>query len=337
MRRSSVPTSVLLLLLGLGFGCGGGGSGPTDVGGVPPSEEPAPSEPGVPDLGPGASLGGYRLFPEDNAWNRRVDTDPVDLRSDVLIASIGLDDNLHPDFGASWNGGPFGIPYVVVDGTQPRVPVSFLYADESDPGPYPLPPDAPIEGGPGATGDRHVLVLDRTNEVLYECFDAWPDGMGGWTAGSGAVFDLTTNDLRPAGWTSADAAGLPILPGLVRYDEVVEDGEIDHALRFTCARTRRAYVAPARHYASADPDPTLPPMGMRVRLRASFDVSAFPPQARVILEALKAYGMILADNGSDWFVSGAPDTRWDDDDLGTLKTLRGGDFEVVRMGPVVTD
>jgi len=199
-----------------------------------------------------------------------------------------------------------------------------------------IPPGAPIEGGPSSSGDRHVLVVDREAWKLYELFAAYPAGAG-WTAGSGAVFDLASNDLRPAGWTSADAAGLPILPGLVRYDEAVERGEIRHALRFTVSSTRRAYVYPARHFASSDPSPSLPPMGMRVRLKASFDVSVYPRSARAVLVALKTYGMILADNGSDWYVSGTADSRWNDEEINTLKQVRGSDFEVVAMGTVVTD
>jgi hypothetical protein len=212
------------------------------------------------------------------------------------------------------------------------VAVRFAYADESDPGPYPIPSDAPIEGGPGSSGDRHVLLLDRDTWRLYELFAAYPEG-DGWRAGSGAVFDLNANTLRPAGWTSADAAGLPILPGLVRYDEAVELGAIRHALRFTCRRTRRAYLAPARHYASSIRDPNVPPMGMRVRLKAGFDLSPFPPVVQVILEAMKTYGMFVADNGSDWYVSGAPDPRWDDAALATLRRVPGRNFEVVRMDP----
>ena len=286
-------------------------------------------------LGAGAALG-RRPFPATNAWNTRVDTAAVDPASATLVASIGLGDHLHPDFGADWNGGPFGIPYVVVSGTQARVPVTFDYADESDPGPYPVPRNAPVEGGAGATGDRHVLVVDRDRWKLYELYDAHPvDGGRRWRAGSGAVFDLRTGASRPKGWTSADAAGLPILPGLVRYEEV-KAGHIDHALRFTVSRTRRAYVFPARHFASSDPSPALPPMGMRVRLKRSFDVSRFPPQARVVLVALQRYGMVVADNGSDWYLSGAPDRRWSDDQLGTLKTVPGSAFEVVRMGAVTT-
>ena len=290
----------------------------------------------APRLGANADLGGRRLFPADNPWNQDVSKLPVDPNSDVLIASIGRDKPLHPDFGTVYNGAPNGIPYVVVPGTQPRVPVRFEYADESDPGPYPVPPDAPIEGGPNGKGDRHILVLDRDRWRLYELFSAYREGSG-WRAGSGAVFDLSSNRLRPAGWTSADAAGLPILPGLVRYDEVVERKAIRHALRFTVTRSRRAYVHPARHFASPHTDARLPPMGMRVRLKAYYDVSGFPPPARVILVALKRYGMMVADNGGDWFLSGAPDPRWDDEALATLKRVKGRDFEVVKMGRIVTD
>lgn len=289
---------------------------------------------GRPDLGVNASLHGVRPFPDDNPWNTRIDAAPVDPNSVVLIASIGSDTPLHPDFGADLSGAPFGIPYIVVDGGTPGVPVAFQYADESDSGPYPIPPDPPIEGGAGASGDRHIVIIDRDAWRLCELFNAY-SGAGGWSAGSGAIFDLGSNALRPAGWTSADAAGLPIFPGLVRYDEVVELGEIRHALRFTASRTRRAYVPPARHFASTDADPGLPPMGMRVRLAADFDITGYAPAAQVILVALKRYGMILADNGSDWYVSGAPDPRWDDAVLNTLKTLRGRDFEVVRMDGVV--
>ncbi|HEX8283154.1 MAG TPA: hypothetical protein VF588_07355 [Pyrinomonadaceae bacterium] len=289
-----------------------------------------------PDLGAGASLNGKRLFPADNPWNQDVSNEPVDPNSANLIASMGLSTSLHPDFGTTWNGAPNGIPYVVVSGSQGRVPVTFTdYGDESDPGPYPVPPDAPVEGGPSGTGDRHVIVIDRDNWKLYELFSAFPNGAG-WRAASGAVFDLNSNALRPAGWTSADAAGLPVFPGLVRYDEVFGRREIAHALRFTAARTRRAYVHPARHFASSNADPNLPPMGMRVRLKASYDISGFSPAMQVVLRAMKRYGMILADNGSNWCVSGAPDPRWDDDELRALKTLKGSDFEVVKMGTVVT-
>ena len=290
----------------------------------------------VPALGPNATLNGRRPFPAGSAWNTRVDRAAVDPHSGTLIAAIGRTDHLHPDFGADWDGGPFGIPYVVVSGSQPRVPVSFEYADESDPGPYPVPATAPIEGGVNGDGDRHVLVVDRDNWKLYELYAAEPKASGKrWTAGSGAIFDLGTGKARPAGWTSADAAGLPVFPGLVRYDEV-SAGVIKHALRFTVGRTRRGYVAPARHFASSDTNATLPPMGMRVRLKSSYSIAGYPKQARVVLQALKTYGMIVADNGSDWYVSGSPDKRWDDDALNTLKKVPGNAFEVVKMGRVTT-
>lgn len=285
---------------------------------------------------PGQSIS-RRMFPADNAWNKDISSEPLDPSSDVLIATCGANAQLHPDFGTTWLGSPIGIPYVVVNGNQAKVPVSFYYAGESDPGPYPVPRDAPIEGGASSTGDRHVLVLDSDNWKLYELFDAHPvNGGDRWTAGSGAVFDLSSNALRPAGWTSADAAGLPILPGLVRYDEVVEQKEIRHALRFTCPTTRRAYVAPARHFASSRTDASQPPMGMRLRLKSTVNISGFPPDVQVILRALQKYGMFLADNGSSFYLSGAHDMRWNDDELGAMKQLHGRDFEVVKMGPLVT-
>lgn len=290
----------------------------------------------APGLGPGASLDGRRPFPADNPWNRDISQDPVDPNSETLIASCGLT-NVHPDFGTVWEGAPNGIPYVVVPGAQPSVPVGFLYDDESDTGPYPIPPDAPIEGGAQGTGDRHVLVIDRDNWMLYELYRAFPrDGGARWRADAGAIFDLNSNVLRPAGWTSADAAGLPIFPGLVRYDEAVEQERIEHALRFTCPVTRRAYVHPARHFASHRTDADLPPMGMRVRLRAGYDISSFPPEVQVILVALKRYGMFLADNGGPWFISGAPDLRWDDESLAALKRVTSREFEVLRIEGIVT-
>ena len=270
------------------------------------------------------------ILPASNPFNQRVDALPVARNSATLIGSIGNDSTAKADFGSGlWEGGPIGIPYKVVRGSQKRVPVSFAYADESDRGPYPLPANVPIEGGRNARGDRHVIVVDRDRCKLYELFDAHPlDGATRWRAGSGAIFDLRSNRLRPKGWTSADAAGLPILPGLARYGEVAK-GSIDHALRFTARRTRRAYVYPARHFASSDSDPALPPMGLRVRLQRGADLGGLGPQARVVARALQRYGAILADNGSPWFFSGAPDARWDNDDLQTLRRLRGADFEVV--------
>ena len=291
------------------------------------------TEPGTQNTPP--PLPSRTVFPADNPWNRDVSQDPVDSNSDSLIASCGATHQLHPDFGTVYAGEPWGIPFVTVPGSEARVPVSFTYAGESDPGPYPVPPSAPIEGGPSSTGDRHVLVVDVDHWILYELYDAFPvNGGASWTAGSGAVFDLSSDALRPAGWTSADAAGLPIFAGLARYDEVAA-GAIAHALRFTCPVTREAYVPPARHWASSQTSPNLPPMGMRVRLKAGVDLSGFPADVQVILTALKRYGMMLADNGSAFFVSGAPDPRWNDADINLMKQLHGSDFEVVRMVGVV--
>jgi len=275
-------------------------------------------------------VGGCPVFPASNVWNQRVDRLPVAKRSATLVRAIGLDSPVHADFGSGlYDGSRIGIPFVVVSGSRtPKARPSFEYADESDRGPYPIPAGVPIEGAPHTDdGDRHALIVDRESCTLYELYALHRSG-GGWAAGSGAVWSLRSNRLRPAGWTSADAAGLPILSGLARYDEVAA-GSIDHALRFTAPRTRRAYIYPARHFASDSTDPSLPPMGLRVRLKASFDTRGFPPQARVVLEALKHYGMILADNGSPWFISGAPDPRWSNDDLHSLSRLTGADFEVV--------
>ena len=264
------------------------------------------------------------LFPASSPWNRPVDTLPVAADSATLIDSIGLDRYLHADFGSgTWEGSPIGIPYNVVTAKQKKVRVSFEYADESDKGPYPIPAHPKIEGG----SDHHILIVDKEACRLYELGGAQLRG-GRWHAWAGAIWNLRSNALRPATWTSADAAGLPILPGLARYDEVGA-GAIRHALRFTAERTRRAYVYPARHYASDSTDPSLPPMGLRVRLKASFDTSGFPRQARIVLEALKRYGMIVADNGAPWYVSGVPDARWSNDDLHTLHRVTGADFEVV--------
>ncbi len=269
------------------------------------------------------------VFPASNAWNKRVDRLPVAANSDAIVRSIGADETLHPDFGSGlWEGAPIGIPITVVRGGQRKVRVAFEYADESDRGPYPIPRDVKIEGGRQSDGDRHALILDRDNCRLYELFALYPTA-NGWRAGSGAIWNLRSNRLRPAGWTSADAAGLPILPGLARYDEVAR-GRIGHALRFTVERSRRAYVYPARHFASSLTDPDLPPMGLRLRLRADFPVAGFPRQARIVLTALKRYGMIVADNGSSWYVSGAPDPRWSNDQLHTLHRVRGSDFVVVN-------
>jgi hypothetical protein len=277
-------------------------------------------------------IGGCPVFPKSNPWNQRVDRLPVAGNSDAIVGSIGAGDTVHADFGSGlWDGGPIGIPFVTVGKGQPRVHVGFDYADESDRGPYPLPANVPIEGGRNSDGDRHVIVVDRSRCRLYELFAAYPRAGGArWSAGSGAIWNLRSNHLRPRGWTSADAAGLPILPGLARYGEV-KRGHIDHALRFTADRTRNAFVFPARHAASSLTDPNLPAMGQRLRLKRGYDISRFPRQARIVLRALKRYGMILADNGSSWYVSGAPDPRWSNDQLHTLGRVPGSAFEVVRF------
>ena len=280
-------------------------------------------------LHPLSSIGGCPLFPSNNIWNTDISSLPVDARSAQYIASIGLTGHVHPDFGAGlYDGEPIGIPYAVVPANQPLVPVHFDYTDESDPGPYPVPSNAPIEGGSQSSGDRHVLLVQQGSCKLYEMYASYPQADGSWQAGSGAVWNLNSNALRPAGWTSADAAGLPILPGLVRYDEVAS-GVIDHALRFTVQRTQDAFIWPARHQASSRTDPTLPPMGLRVRLKANVDISSFSPTNQVILAALKHYGMIVADNGSNWYLSGAPDDHWNNDDLAQLSHIQGSNFEVV--------
>ena len=347
-------------------GCGGGSDKPGGAGtptqpappAAPPTAPPATPAPTTPpsgsatygnlqaaSLGPGASLNGAVPFPADNAWNTDISTAPVDPNSDALIASIGLTRGLHPDFGAGlWEGAPIGIPYVVVGAGQPKVKITFTdYGDESDPGPYPVPPNAPIEGqradGGAFGGDRHVLVIDRNANRLYELGNAVPQADGSWLASGGAVFHLDSNTVRPggrAGWTSADAAGLPIFPGLARYDEAAT-GVIAHALRFTVSRTRRAYVPPATHWASSDTSASLPPMGMRVRLRAAYAIPAgTSTESRAILQALKTYGMFVADNGSSWYISGAPDARWNNDALlRELRAVKGADFEVVRMQGLV--
>ena len=271
---------------------------------------------------PGAP--GCPVFPASNAWNERVDSLPVAANSTAVVNAIGATHHLHADFGSGlWEGSPIGIPVTVVGKATPRSRVTFDYADESDKGPYPIPAGVRIEGG----SDRHAILVDRDACRLYELY-ALQRTATGWHAGSGAIWNLRSNRLRPAGWTSADAAGLPILPGLARYDEVAH-GQIDHALRFTVAQTRRAYVWPARHDASSLTDPPLPPMGLRLRLKAGFDISRFPRQARIVLRALQQYGMIVADNGSSWFITGAPDPRWSNDQLHTLGQVPGSAFQVV--------
>ena len=265
------------------------------------------------------AIAGCPVFPSSNPWNQRVDTLPVANDSAAMIRSIGLDRPLHADFGSGlWDGEPIGIPYNVVPAGAPTAQVAFEYADESDKGPYPIPASPRIEGG----SDHHLLIVQQRTCRLYE-LGGLERTASGWQAWAGAIWNLRSNAVRPATWTSADAAGLPILPGLARY------GDLDHALRFTAERTRRAFVYPARHYASDSNDPSLPPMGLRVRLKASFDTRGFPPQARAVLETLKRYGMILADNGSPWYITGVPDSRWSNDDLHSLGRVTGRDLEVV--------
>jgi len=271
------------------------------------------------------------VFPRDSAWNQRVDRLPVAAGSARIVASIGLERGLHPDFGSGrYAGRPIGIPYDVVSRRTRRSRVSFEYAGEFDRRRYPMPRGVHIEGGAGADGDRHAILVDRDACRLYELFALERAGTR-WRAGSGATWSLRSNRLRPRGWTSADAAGLPILPGLARYDEV-RSGRIDHALRFTVSRTRRAFVFPARHFASSLTDPALPRMGERLRLRRDYPLARLPRQARVVARALKEYGMLVADNGSDWYVSGAPSPGWDNDALRSLGGIRGADFEVVETG-----
>ncbi len=278
---------------------------------------PAPREYGCP------------ILPASNPLNQDISHAPVDPNSATYIASIGLSGHLHPDFAT--NPG-YGIPYTVVGSHQPKVPITFSeYGEESEPGPYPIPPGAPVEGA-GEEGDRHVLVLQRGSCRLYELYSAKPRGSG-WEAGSGAVFNLRSSRLRPEGWTSADAAGLPIFPLLVRYPEV-RSGRIDHALRVTVARTQRGYIHPATHFASSSSDPSLPPMGLRLRLKASYSLAAFHGESLIVLRALKRYGLIVADNGSSWYITGAPDPRWHDEDLEQIKRVPGSAFEAVESGPI---
>jgi hypothetical protein len=273
---------------------------------------------------------GCPILPANNALNRDISHAPIDPRSSQYIASIGASLHLHADFGTN---PAYGIPYVVVGAHQPRVPIHFSeYGDESEPGPYPAPLNAPVEGS-GEEGDRHVLVLQTHVCKLYELYSAKRSGTG-WEAGSGAVFNLRSNALRPEGWTSADAAGLPIFPLLARYPEV-HAGRIEHALRVTVARTQRGYIHPATHLASSSSDPALPPMGLRLRLKAGFDLAPYRGQALVILRALKRYGLIVADNGSSWYISGASDSRWSDDDLDQLKSVPGAAFEAIGSGPIL--
>jgi uncharacterized protein YjdB len=274
------------------------------------------------------TVGNCTVFPADSIWNTRIDQLPVHPSSSTWVTTVGASSPLHPDFGSGlYNGGPIGIPYVTVPGTQTKYPATFTYQDESDTGPYAIPLNAPIEGGSSSTGDRHVISVDTDNCILYEIYNAFPQ-TASWKGDSGAIFSLLSNALRPATWTSADAAGLPIFAGLVRYDEIAA-GAIRHAIRFTVPQTQKAYMWPARHYASSLTGTQYPPMGARFRLKASFNISGFSATNQIILTALKTYGMMLADNGSSWFISGAPDARWDNTDLHALTAIAGSNFEAV--------
>ena len=309
---------------GGGSGSGGSGGGQSVCSGM--------------GTGQGASLNGFLPFTSANLWNKDISGSPVDANSDAIINFIGPSIGMHADFGSGqYQGSNIGIPYEVVDGTQGLVPINFTaYGDESDPGPMPIPPNAPIEGDPNpGNGDRHVLVLDNSNCFLYELYSAYPNIDGSWGAGSAAVWDLLSDEQRPWTWTSADAAGLPIFPGLVRYDEVAA-GQIPHAVRFTLAQSQAAFTPPASHWASNSSNSLAAPMGMRLRLKANYDISGFSPNVQVILTTLKKYGMIMADNGSSMYLSGAPDSRWDNNDLHNLGQVTASDFEVVEINPLYT-
>jgi len=322
-------------------GCGGGKSGTLDSGGGGNGGNGGGGQSldcSVMGLGQGANLNGFVPFPSDSLWNKDISASPVDSNSGAIINFIGGSVGLHADFGSGqYQGSNIGIPYVVVSNSQALVNVDFsAYGDESDPGPMPVPANGPIEGDPNpGSGDRHVLVLDNSNCFLYELYSSYPNGDGTWSAGSAAVWDLLSNQQRPWTWTSADAAGLPIFPGLVRYDEVAA-GEIRHAIRFTVAQSRAAFTPPASHWASSSTSSSAPPMGMRLRLKNSFDISHYSAANQVILTAMKKYGLIVADNGSSMYISGAPDNRWDNDDLHNLSAVTASDFEVVEMSPVYT-
>jgi hypothetical protein len=272
---------------------------------------------------------GCSILPADHAINTRIDCLPVHSKSAAYVSSIGSTAHVHPDFGAGqWLGADIGIPFVEVNASQAKYAATFLYASESDPGPYAVPFDAPIEGGSSSNGDRHAIAVDRESCMLYELYKSYPNVGGKWKADSGVVANLTSYALRPATWTSADAAGLLIFPSLIKYEDVVA-GEIKHAIRFTASSTQAKYIWPARHEASDSTNTNLPPMGQRFRLKASFDISTYSAQNQVILKAMKRYGIILADNGSPWYISGAPNDGWDDDDLHELQSVLGSNFEAV--------
>ena len=350
MRKTFVVltalVSIVLALSGCGGGTGmssnsGGTTGSGGTGGTSGSGNGNSSGDtacsGI-SVGQGASLNGFRPFPASSAWNQDISSAPVDPNSAAIINLIGPGVGLHPDFGSGlYNGSSMGIPYVVVNSSQSMATIDFTaYGDESDPGPMPVPATAPIEGYPNpGSGDRHVLVVDSSTCFLYELYSSYPNSDGSWNAGSAAVWDLANGEQRPWTWTSADAAGLPIFPGLVRYDEVAA-GAIQHAIRFTLPQTSAGMVPPASHWAATSSDASAPPMGMRLRLQASYDITGFSTNVQVILTALKKYGLILADNGSAMYLSGAPDDRWSNDDLHNLSSVPASAFEVVQMNPVYT-
>jgi hypothetical protein len=368
MMKNSLPAIILIFSFIPATGCsGGGGEGDGDAGeaadarpdgtdgdasdpvgddgvenaGDPPEDatEDALAEDTGPDVSPDTNapvIGGCRIFPADNMWNTPIDTAPLHESSDTYIVSIGPDAPLHPDFGTVWDGSPIGIPYNIVPDDQTMVDVTFDYADESDPGPYPIPFDALIEGGPTSDGDRHVLIIRQGSCILYELFYAFPVTETSWTAGSGAIWHLDRNEMRPEGWTSADAAGLAILPGLVKWEEVFEAGEINHAVRVTLEDIQRGYIRPASHSdGTCGSDPSCPPMGLRLRLKSDVDISSFEGPIQVILAAFKRYGLVVADTGSDMFITGTHDMRWDDDQLHALSDITASDFEAVYTGDII--
>ena len=294
---------------------------------------PTPTKSPLPNTNP-PKLGSCQIYPSDNAWNQDISSLPLSPLSANYVNSIGANAKLHPDFGGASYGQSYGIPFITVTNSQAMIPINFTaYGDESDPGPYPVPLTAPIEGGSSSTGDRHVLVVNTQSCKLYELYRAFPQP-NKWNADSGAVFDLKSNALRPKYWTSADAAGLPIMPGLVKYAEVAS-GSVNHAIRFTVSRSQKAFIAPATHFASSSTDSNLPPMGLRLRLKSSYDISSLPSQAKIIATAMKKYGLIVADNGSNWFFQGDVNNSWDDNQLNTLKTIPGSAFEAVNTGPLI--
>jgi len=291
----------------------------------------------IPNISISQNINNCKVFPQNNIWNTQLDTMPIHKKSQDYINTIGVNLSLRSDFGSGlWNDTPIGIPYVLVSGSEKKQIVTFEYADESDKTGYPIPNNPPIEGGENSTGDRHILMIDTSNCKLYELFNAYQNSDKSWRAGSGSIFDLNSNILRTDTWTSADAAGLPIFPGLVRYEEVAS-GEINHLIRFTVPKTQRAYLWPARHFASSIKDVNYPPMGIIMRLKSTFDISKLSPQAKVVAKALQKYGMILADNGSAWFMSGVPNENWDNDDLYTLRQIHGNDFEAIDISSLQVD